>query len=139
MTGRPDALLAALRALGDLSVSGQEIAVAVPDGTADPATMLVVGLYDLLVERSLTACADEADRERLLRTALSDVSAVEPVLSYALAERSRETERLERAARMRGRQNLFTSRWLVPRLEEEISLYRSRIRALQEALEAKAS
>ena len=135
-----DPLLLSLRALGDVTVPSDEVPVVVPGAAPgaddDPTTFeLTTGLYDLLVERSLLGCEDDREREALLRIALADVAAVEPVLSYALADRSRRAEQLERAARMRGRENRLTSEWLVPRLRAEIETYEARIAALRRAIE----
>ena len=134
----PEGLLEALRALGDTTVAADEIEVPVPDPQPEEGAevlQLRVGLYDLLVERGLASCVTDDDREQLLRTALGELLAAEPALRFALAERSRRTEGLERAARMRGRQNVLTGEWLLPRLEVEIDLYEARIRALERAIE----
>ncbi len=135
----PDPLVEAMRRLGDATVPAREIELTVtaPPG-ADPAQTAIelrAGLYDILAERALARCADDRSREELLRIALADVAAVEPVLSFTLAERARRTEQLERAARMRGRQNRLTGAWLVPRLEREIELYEARVSGLEAALE----
>lgn len=135
----PDVSLEVLRALGDTTVAAGEIEVPIPDlqpeeGAAE-VFQLRIGLYDLLAERGLASCTDDDDRERLLRSALGELLAAEPALRFALSERSRKTEELERAARMRGRQNTFTGEWLMPRLEQEIDLYEARVRALELAIE----
>lgn len=132
-------LLEALRALSDATVPADEVGLTAPvPPEADPSQTtfeLTVDLYDLLVERSLAACADDREREALLRTALADVAAVEPVLSWTLSDRSRQTEQLDRAARMRGQQNRLTGEWLLPRLEKEIEMFEARISALRASLE----
>lgn len=134
-----DALFEALRALGDVAVPADEVAIRVP-GSAEEAEeearfRLTAGAFDLLIDRALAEGGDDASREALLRDALAEVCAIEPVLSYTLSERSREAEQLERAARMRGRQNRLADGWLVPRLREEIAMYEARIRALESAIE----
>jgi hypothetical protein len=135
----PDVSFEVLRALGDTTVAADEVEVPIPDlqpeeGAAD-VFQLRIGLYDLLVERGLASCMDDAERERFLRTALGELLAAEPALRFALSERSRKSEELERAARMRGRQNALTGEWLIPRLEQEIVLYVGRVRALDRTIQ----
>jgi hypothetical protein len=135
-------LLEAVRALGDTTVADERIDVTLPHRPplasperVTPRLVVTAGLYDLLAETSLAGMPDDGAREAILREALTDISSIEPPLRFAVYERSRKAEQLERAARMRGLQNVATDRWLVPRLEAEIETYEARVLALQRALE----
>jgi hypothetical protein len=138
-------LLEAVRALGDTTVADERIDVTLPHRPplasperVTPRLVVTAGLYDLLAETSLAGMPDDGAREAILREALTDISSIEPPLRFAVYERSRKAEQLERAARMRGLQNVATDRWLVPRLEAEIETYEARVLALQRALEERS-
>ena len=129
----------AVARMADATVPADIISLAVPDAAlpeepGERRFLLYVGLYDLLAEASLTAATD-AERERLLAHASAGAMSAEPVLRFARHERSTRANNLEMITRMRGREIGMTDRWLVPRLERDITAYGARIDVLRRAIE----
>ncbi len=135
---RGSALERAAATIGDASVPHGEMLVDVPDPLdGDERRLrfaLYVGLFDLLAERAVEASADEAEAIAVLTRAAADLRSAEPALRFARHERGRLTDRRELVARIRGREVAVTNEWLVPRLRDDIEMYRSRIEALRRAV-----
>jgi hypothetical protein len=91
-----------------------------------------LGLYDRLGVRTSERLGAEAPA-RLQELRLR-IGSLEGALRYEAWELSAETEALGRAERLTSRESRLKQGWLVPRLREEIALYRLRIDALERAL-----
>jgi hypothetical protein len=97
-----------------------------------PAAYL--GLYHQLAVRALEALGAEAGTERLHELTLR-IGSLEGALRFEAWELGAETEALGRAGRISALESRVKRGWLVPRLRDEIALYRRRIDALEQALE----
>lgn len=91
-------------------------------------------LFDLLVEALWGASEDDPERERQLSRVLGRFQSVEPTLRFDLYEKGDLAQRTELMSRMRGKDVAVTESFLLPRLEEGLTLYEERIEALRAAL-----
>jgi hypothetical protein len=91
-----------------------------------------LGLYDRLAARASELLG--ADAPGRLQDLRLRIGSLEGALRYEVWERSAETEMLDRAERISSRESRLKQGWLIPRLHEEIALYRRRIDALERAL-----
>lgn len=121
---------------GDVGSGAGDVALAAPEdraGAEDPRFVLLVGLFDEILEAACRGLPPEAER-RALAEALGAVEALIPVLRFelqALGERFRQDDL---TARMREREIRMHEGWLLPRLRRDLDLYERRIRALRAAL-----
>ena len=99
----------------------------------DDRYLAYLGLYDCLAERASEKLGEDAEA-RLLALRLR-IGSLEGPLRFALWEGTVETEHLRRAARITSGESRLKREWLIPRLQEEIALYRRRVDALESVLE----
>ncbi|MGH2555704.1 MAG: hypothetical protein ACRDHO_08330 [Actinomycetota bacterium] len=114
--------------------------VPVPLPPAGPAEdgerryLIYLGVFDLLTERLLQEAPVREEAATGLRDLHGALVSVEGPLRFALFEKGGQSESQDLRARMRDREIAITTRWLIPRLEEDIDAYRRRIDALERAL-----
>jgi hypothetical protein len=102
------------------------------DAGEEAMTLAYLALYDRLAARA----SDElgAGAEPRLRALRSRIASLEGALRFELWESITEIEALDRVERIAARESHLKRGWLVPRLRDEIALYRRRIEALETAL-----
>jgi hypothetical protein len=105
-----------------------------PIRSDDDGFLAYLGLYDLLARRTQEELGPDA-RARLSGLALR-LQGLEGPMRFALYDRSQQTETLSRVARITAGESRLKRGWLIPKLEADVALYRRRVAALSEALEA---
>jgi hypothetical protein len=120
------------------SVSADVASVALPFGTQEEPEegryLVYLGLFDLLTERLVEEAPSREEAAARLRVIHGAVLSIEGPLRFALFEKGGQSDSQDLKTRMRDREIAVTSRWLIPRLEQDIEAYRRRIEALERAL-----
>jgi hypothetical protein len=105
----------------------------VPEDDRELRFLLYLGMADLLAEAIVEAASNEEEAVEAIAAAVRQLDSTEAVLRFELFDRSSRANRQEVASRMRRKEIEASESWMIPRLREDIELYRRRIAALLEA------
>lgn len=94
-----------------------------------------LGLYDLLLERGLSALEEETDASRIIAGLISAVSARYAPLRYRFYEQDASLRARKLAGGARDTNASAMKNWLVPNLKRDIAAYRARIASLRSAID----
>lgn len=107
-----------------------------PDDPSGRRLLVYLGMFDLLAEELVGSCASPEVAAEGLFEVLKHCQALEGPLKFALHDEGGGAGEKELISRMRSREIAATKAWMLPKLRDEIDLYRRRVEALRAALAA---